>query len=65
MFDEKWMTRIQNDIVGEIDRILNDYASRVIMIAKRYEHTLGELEERTAASKDAVRRTLERMGYKW
>jgi type I restriction enzyme M protein len=35
------------------------------MIAKRYEHTLKEIESRTAASKDAVRKALERMGYKW
>ena len=65
LFDEKWMARLHDDINNEIDRILNDYASRVIMIAKRYEHTLGELEDRTAASKEAVRKTLERMGYKW
>ena len=65
LFDEKWMTRLYGDINGEINRILNDYASRVIMIATRYEHTLGEIESRTAASKDAVRKALERMGYKW
>ena len=65
LFDEKWMARLYGDINSEIDRILNEYASRVIMIAKRYEHTLKEIESRTAASKDAVRKALERMGYKW
>lgn len=65
LFDEKWMARLRGDINGEIDRILNDYASRVIMIAKRYEHTLAEIESRTAVSKEAVRQALERMGYKW
>ncbi len=65
LFDCKWMPRLYADINGEIDRILNDYASRVIMIAKRYEHTLGEIEDKTAKSKAAVRQALERMGYKW
>ena len=65
LFDEKWMTRLYGDINGEINRILNDYASRVIMIAKRYEHTLGEIENRVTTSKNAVRKALERMGYTW
>ena len=65
LFDCKWMPRLYGDINGEIDRILNDYASRVIMIAKRYEHTLGEIEDKTAKSKAAVKQALERMGYKW
>ena len=65
LFDCKWMPRLYGDINGEIERILNDYASRVIMIAKRYEHTLGEIEDKTAKSKSAVKQALERMGYKW
>lgn len=65
LFDCKWIPRLYGDINAEIDRILNDYASRVIMIAKRYEHTLGEIEDKTAKSKEAVRQALERMGYKW
>ena len=49
----------------EIEQILSDYAARVTMIAKRYEHTLGEIEDKTAKSKAAVMAALERMGYKW
>ena len=29
-------------------------SSRVLLIAKRYEHTLGEIEDRTTKSKAAV-----------
>lgn len=65
LFDCKWMPRLYGDINGEIDRILNDYASRVIMIAKRYEHTLREIEDKTAKSKAEVKQALERMGYIW
>lgn len=64
LFDEKWMTRLYSDVNSEIERILNDYMSQVIMIAKRYEHTLGELEKKVAQSRDAVHQALERMGYK-
>ena len=49
----------------EIEQILSEYAARVIMIAKRYEHTLDEIEDKTAKSKAAVISALERMGYKW
>ncbi len=65
LFDCKWMPRLYGDINAEIDRILNDYASRVVMIAKRYEHTLVEIEDKTAKSREAVRNALERMGYIW
>lgn len=65
LFDEKWMAYLYRSTNDEIEQILSDYASRVIMIAKRYEHTLGEIEDKTAKSKAAVMSALERMGYKW
>lgn len=65
LFDCKWMPRLHGDINGEIDRVLGDYASRVIMIAKRYEHTLGEIESNVEKSRAAVVDALERMGYRW
>ena len=64
LFDEKWMARLYSDVNAEIERILNNYMLRVIMIAKRYEHTLSELEDRTAQSRMAMHQALERMGYK-
>ncbi|NRG25598.1 N-6 DNA methylase [Bacillus circulans] len=65
LFDRKWMTRLESDIVDAIDQVLNVLASRVVLIAKRYEHTLGEIEKKTAQSKDKVKSALERMGYTW
>ena len=65
LFDEKWMPKLRSDISGEIDRMMNSYVSRVLLIARRYEHTLGEMEKRTAESGAAVRDALERMGYTW
>ena len=65
LFDEKWMIRLSDDIAGEIDQVLNALASKALLIAKRYEHTLKQIEEKTASSKAAVKAALERMGYKW
>ena len=65
LFERKWMAKIENDINEAIDFVLNNLASKVELIAKRYEKTLGELEEKTAKSREKVKAALERMGYKW
>lgn len=65
LFDMKWMARLETDIRDEIEQVLNSLSSKVLLIAKRYEHTLSEIEDRTAKSRKAVAAALERMGYKW
>lgn len=65
LFDMKWMAKLTADVCDEIEQVLNALSSKVLLIAKRYEHTLGEIEDRTAKSRAAVVSALERMGYKW
>lgn len=65
LFDLKWMTKLESDVRDEVEQVLNTLCSRVLLIAKRYERTLGEIEEKTAKSRTAVLDVLERMGYKW
>jgi len=65
LFEKKWMAKIANDINEAIELVLNNLASKVVLIAKRYEQTLGEIEEKTAKSREKVKSALERMGYKW
>lgn len=65
LFDMKWMAKLESDIRDEIEQVLNSLSSKVLLIAKRYEHTLGEIEDRAAKSRTAVVSALERMGYKW
>ena len=65
LFDMKWMAKLEADIHDEFEQVLNSLSSKVLLIAKRYEHTLGEIEDRTAKSRAAVVEALERMGYKW
>lgn len=65
LFDMKWMAKLSADVCDEIEQFLNTLSFKVLLIAKRYEHTLGEIEDRTAKSRAAVVSALERMGYKW
>lgn len=65
LFDKKWMKKLSADVSDEFDQVLNNLSARVILIAKRYEHTLKELEVKTEVSHKAVLAALERMGYKW
>lgn len=65
LFNMKWMTKLEADVCNEIEQVLNTLSSKVLLIAKRYEHTLGEIEDKTAKSREAVMAALERMGYKW
>lgn len=65
LFDMKWMAKLAADVCDEIEQVMNTLSSKVLLIAKRYEHTLGEIEDRTAKSRAAVVSALERMGYKW
>lgn len=50
LFEKKWMTKIDADIEAEAARVLSGLSAKVFLIAKRYEHTLGEIERRTARS---------------
>lgn len=65
LFDKKWMPRLQTDISNEVDAVVRLLTSRLIAIARRYEHTLGEIETKVDASRAAARDALERMGYTW
>lgn len=65
LFELKWMAKLSVDIHEEIEQVLFALSSKVLLIAKRYEHTLGEIEEKTAKSRASVMAALERMGYKW
>lgn len=65
LFDMKWMSKLSADIHDEFEQVLNSLSSKVLLIAKRYEHTLREIEDRTAKSRAAVVAALERMGYTW
>ena len=59
------MHKIQNDVKELMDQILNSLSSRILLIAKRYEYSLKQIEEDTEHSRESVISALKRMGYKW
>ena len=63
LFEKKWMAKIAVDIEVEAAQVLSGLSAKVLLIAKRYEHTLGEIESRTEVSRGEVMAALERMGY--
>lgn len=65
LFDEKWMKKLAEDVSAEFEIVQNDLSAKVILIARRYEHILGEIEKKVALSRASVVAGLERMGYKW
>ena len=64
LFSHKWAAFLRQQINNEIDTVLNESVSRLVIIAKRYEHTLNELENMTQKSRETVRAALKGMGYK-
>lgn len=65
LFEKKWMDKLSKDICDEVEQVINNFSSKLLMIAKRYEYTLGYLENKTTKSRAVVVSALERMGYKW
>lgn len=65
LFHKKWMAALEMVIDDTYDQVLNGLSERLLLMAKRYEHTLGELEEKAETSEMAAKSALERMGYRW
>lgn len=65
LFEDKWMARISQDIGDALDGEINFIGARLVDISRRYETTLGELEDQAEKSRADVRKALERMGYSW
>ena len=64
LFDLKWMSKIEKDIKYLIEQVLNNLSLRVVMIAKRYEYTLKDIEQDVEKSRKTLVEALKRMGYK-
>lgn len=65
LFVNKWMDKLETDLRNEIEQVLTGLSSKVMLIAKRYEYTLADIENKAAKSKADVIAALERMGYTW
>ncbi|MCV0386863.1 MAG: type I restriction-modification system subunit M [Nitrobacter sp.] len=63
--DDKWLTRIEADIAGEMDRISQGLAGRVRTLAERYGTRMPDLAARVAALETKVEQHLKQMGFAW
>ena len=63
--DDKWLSVLDADIHGEIDRISRSLTQRVMELAERYETPLPKMAERIAALEAKVTSHLEKMGFAW
>jgi len=61
--DDKWLSKLESDIHGEMDRISQSLSQRVKELAERYETPLPQMTERVAEMEAKVNGHLERMGF--
>ena len=63
--DDKWLTALDTDIHGEMDRVSQQLTQRVKELAERYETPLPQVTSRVADLEAKVNRHLEKMGFAW
>ena len=63
--DDKWMTRLEGAIQGELDRVSQTLTSRIRGLAERYATPLPRLTEEVASLAARVEEHLKRMGPPW
>ena len=63
--DLKWMTELENRIMGEVDRLGQTLTGRVKELAKRYDETLPQIERQTETLTRKIEEHLKKMGFTW
>jgi type I restriction enzyme M protein len=61
--DLKWMTELENRILGKVDRQSQILADRVKELTERYGETLPEIEKETEILTQKVTEHLKKMGF--
>jgi len=65
VIDVKWMQTLQENILGEMERISQRLAQRIKELAERYHDTLPQLEEEVREFEEKVKQHLLEMGIAW
>lgn len=61
--DDKWLATLATDVQSELDRVSQALASRIKMLAERYETPLPKLTEEVKILSDRVDEHLKKMGF--
>ncbi|GIK61494.1 MAG: type I restriction-modification system subunit M [Ignavibacteriota bacterium] len=65
VIDDKWLTKIYNDVKSELDRISQQLTNRIKELAERYNKTLPNLDENVKSLESKVNLHLKKMGFEW
>jgi type I restriction enzyme M protein len=63
--DDKWLAYMSDTIYGEMDRISQNLAQRIKILADRYEKTMPQLNEKVGELEAKVNAHLKKMGFSW
>ncbi|MBU2835424.1 type I restriction-modification system subunit M [Acidithiobacillus thiooxidans] len=63
--EDKWLTRLGEDVQAELDRVSQALTGRVKELAERYDKPLPELEAEVETLAAQVEGHLEKMGFVW
>jgi len=63
--DDKWLTALDRDIHGEMDRVSQQLTQRVKELAERYEIPMPQMVNLVAELEAKVNRHLNKMGFSW
>lgn len=61
--EDKWVARLRGDVTAEVDRVSQELAGRVKLLAERYAMPLPALEKEAQAIGEKVAAHLKRMGF--
>jgi type I restriction enzyme M protein len=65
VIDDKWMSRLEAEVKGELDRVSQTLTGRIRELAERYATPLPALVEEVAALSARVDEHLKKMGASW
>lgn len=63
IIEDKWFARLRGDVTAEVDRVSQELAGRVKLLAERYAMPLPALEAKTQVLGEKVTAHLKRMGF--
>lgn len=65
LVEDKWLTRLQTELLESIDLISHQFSSHLQELAERYAEPLPQIEQEVAELSQKVEEHLRKMGFTW
>ena len=65
LVEDKWLARLQTELIDSIDLISHRFSSRLQDLAERYAEPLPQIEKEVAELGKKVEEHLKKMGFSW